>query len=61
MSNYSVILFAGRKCVICEVQNRGNYVNGLGKIADADFQNTGKALCGILQPGQTLENWLKRR
>lgn len=42
--------------VLCDPQSRTN-----SNHRDADFMGTGLALCGRLKPGQSLENWAKRR
>lgn len=42
--------------VLCDPQDRTNSI-----YEPANFMNTGLALCGRLKPGQSLENWAKRR
>jgi hypothetical protein len=57
--NFSIIRVCGRSHVIREVDRPNVLYRDNVKIVipDPNYMNTGKALCGILKIGQTLEEW----
>ena len=54
MKHFSTIEVNGRSHVICPKSDRG------AGIKKADYQETGMALCGVIQRGQTLKQWVKK-
>jgi hypothetical protein len=52
--NYKVLLVNGKAHIICNSSDRLGHKN-------ANYMGTGKALCGILSPGETLSAWIKKR
>lgn len=53
---YSTIVVWSRLHVICESKERKGNLH-----RDANYMGTGKALCGVLKKGQTLEEWMKNK
>lgn len=49
---YSTVVVAGRLHVLCEAKERK------GPYRDPNYMGTGRALCGVLRRGQTLEEWM---
>ena len=52
--NYSTVKVAGREHVVCDA-DRGNLW------PQPNYRRTGKALCGVLDKGQSLSNWISER
>lgn len=52
MKNYSTINVQGRVHVLCDAKSRSNT-----HFPDANYLGTGKALCGVLERGESLEEW----
>ena len=50
---YELIQVCGYYHVITKVNDRPIYMN-------ANYCNTGKALCGVLRKGESFESWLDR-
>lgn len=50
------MLVSGREHILCDSPDRGD--NKL--YPNANFRNTGKALCGILKKGETFNEWKTR-
>ena len=65
---YSTINVNGRVHVLCESTIRPNYntTNEFtgkkieGKIPEANYLNTGMALCGVIDKGDTLQDWIDK-
>jgi len=53
---YSTVVVAGRLHVICEAKDRRGGIH-----RDPNYMGTGRALCGVLKKGQTLEEWMKNK
>jgi len=49
---YKTLEVSGRVHVVKPIPSRSQ------GMSDPDYKGTGMALCAILQPGQTLENWI---
>ena len=60
MEKYSVINVEKRQHVVCSVNPRGNYLTG-EKMPEANYLNTGMALCGVIEKGKSLKNWKGKR
>lgn len=56
MSNYTTITVLGHQHVLCEASDRGR----LGH-PNANYMGTKMALCGVIEKGKTLEEWILRR
>ena len=54
MNYYTTILVCGRLHVLREVSPRNT------GIPEANYMGTGKALCGVVDKGDTLEDWIKK-
>jgi hypothetical protein len=63
MNDYTTIKVCGKLHVIRDIQRPTvTYRNGVRIITpEPDYMNTGKALCGILKKGQTLDEWIKSK
>jgi hypothetical protein len=65
-NTYSCITVYGYQHVITEAQDRYRVSKPTkdGKkqdiLPDANYRNTGKALCGILMKGESLQSWIER-
>jgi len=57
--NYQVLNVGNRLYVVCEAEARPYYRTG-GKIPEANYMNSGMALCGIIDRGKTLGYWKKK-
>jgi hypothetical protein len=55
------IIVHGRTHVLTESKRNDNVEDGQTKIEQPNYLGTGMALCGVLRPGETLEEWKKRR
>lgn len=55
MEIYQTIKVHGRVHVVCPSGSRHTFMH-----ENANYLNTGKALCGVLKKGETLDNWKKR-
>ena len=55
MENYSILKIHGRLYVLCTPQSRS------GMHPDANFLNTKKALCGVVEKDKTLEDWKRKK
>lgn len=53
MKNYTTIQVNGRLHVLCFVEDRRGYPN-------PNYRGTGKALCGVIEKGDTLEDWKRK-
>lgn len=53
MKNYSSIQVCGRTHVVCNVASRNGY-------PEPNYMNTGKALCGVVDKGSSLDDWKKK-
>ncbi len=54
MKIYETVTVRGRLHVVCESSRSGS------SFPDPNYMNTGKALCGVVAKGLTLDDWLKR-
>lgn len=52
MKNYTTITVNKRIHVLCDYEPAPGY--------SASYQKTGLALCGILQPGESIPQWIQR-
>lgn len=57
---YKTIRTLNKTFVIKESVRNVNYTDG-SEMPEANFLNTGMALCGILKKGETLDEWERRR
>lgn len=55
-TNYSTIEVQGHTHVLIIADNRFS-----NNFADANYRMTGKALCGVMRKGETLEQFLERK
>ena len=53
--NYSTVKVAGREHVVCDSQLR------YGQYPEPNYRRTQKALCGVLDKGQSLQDWMLER
>lgn len=60
MKNYEVIRVCGRQHIVCAVNNRTR-PQDKEPLPDPNYQNTGKALCGVLAKGESLNEWKDRK
>ena len=58
MENYTTIQVNGRTHVLCDVDGRGH---GANDYPYPNYRETGKALCGVIDKGETLEDWKRKR
>lgn len=56
---YQTIMVYQRMHVVCSVGERGKYSTG-EVIQMPDYLGTGMALCGVVQKGDTLNDWIKK-
>lgn len=65
MENFQVIKVLGHNHVVRPLTRPTSYftLNGkrIGMVPDANYLNTGMALCGILCPGQTLGEFIETK
>lgn len=63
MNFFKTIEVHGRTHVLRDNNRNGIYINGYGqkiKIPNPDYRRTGRCLCGILKPGQTLMQFAEK-
>lgn len=53
--NYHVIVVGTHRHVVCDSPERTNSI-----FAQANYNKTGMALCGVLYPGETFEQWREK-
>lgn len=56
MENYQTIKVNGRTHVVCDIDGRG----GSG-YPYPNYMGTGKALCGVVDKGDTFDDWKRKR
>ena len=55
MKTYTLIKILSRDHVLTEAEDRNSHVHPC-----ANYRNTGKALAGVLNKGETIEQWKER-
>lgn len=60
MKKIQTIEIKKRTHVLCDSYRKGYYLNNGERIPEANYNNTGMALCGIIKEGDTLKDWIDR-
>lgn len=59
--NYTLLEVNKRTYVLTTAKDRTQGINKGIILKDANFMGTGKALCGVLRPNETLLDWIHRK
>ena len=62
-SQYQLIKVHGRDHVVKDQEHERRSMTIIGEFRhpDANYLNTGRCLCGVLNKGETLDEWIIRR